>query len=407
MKILCLSELLLEGLNVVTRVLSSRTTLEILEGVLLKADENGIKLFASNLEMSIETNIISSQVYERGEIVLDGRMLHDIVKKFNQGTMLSISLESGFLVVIESGRTRYSLIGMNPEQYPSLPAVEPFGIFELSIDTFKKLLRQVLYAVAVQDTSRPVLTGALIEQWEDDELRVVALDGMRMAYAGGKIKGMGGSEKLKVIIPAQALNEVIRISGLLSGRDEQEAGQKENDNLLKLSAGRNHVIFDIQGVIVTSRILEGEFIDYNQVFNVEQNIMVRLARAGMVEGLERVALINAKDIKKSPIRIIINDEQTMLLHSSSAIGTAQEVVLIEETELMGSAKARLEIGFNPKYLIEALKSVDSEHVTISFNSALSPCIVRPAREGENSDSYDEFSKIVSKHLVLPVRLESQ
>ena len=393
LKISLINESLLDGLNIVTSVLSTRTTMDILEGVLLRAEVGGVRLFATNLEMSVDTGLITAEVEEEGHVVLDGRTLHDIARKLPNEAGLSISLEAGFVVTIESGRSKFNLVGMDPIQYPTLPNMEEEGVFELPLNTFKWLLRQTLYAAAQQDTGRPILTGALLEQAQDgcNQLRIVALDGVRMAYTASNV-GEVGEDNLKVVIPKQALNEVLRISGLF-GKDEEEGGT------IRLISGKHHCVFEIGSVQIMTRVLEGDFIDYQKIFGAEQNIIARLNRTDLLSALERVSLISAKDTKKGPIRLVINDEYTMSLHASSAIGRAHEVVNIEELELSGQAESSLEIGFNPVFLIGALKTLGSDEVVMSFNSPLSPSIIRPARSSETEES-------ISMHLVLPVRIEA-
>ena len=402
MRLECTNAILLEGLNIVTRALSVRTTMEILEGVLIKAEKTGFRIFATNLEMSIDTGLMDADVTETGEVVLDGRTLHEMARKFSVGARLSITIEHGFVAIIESGRTRFSLVGMDPMQYPSLPGVGDAGVFELPLKSFNWLLKQALYAAAQQDTGRPILTGALLSQGDDGELNVVTSDGMRMAYASTKIKD--NMDGLGIVIPAQALSEVVRIAGIISkDKDiENEEGDKEKDESLKirLRAGKHHAVFEVGSATITSRILEGDYLDHKNIFSVEQNILVRLRRTELLDGLERVALISTKDTKKSPIRLVINDERTISLHSSSAMGRAHEVVNIEELELLGQAEAKLEIGFNPAFLIAVLKVLNTENIVVSLNSPLSPAIIRPAKDGASEIPG-------TKHLVLPVRIEER
>ena len=376
MKINCLNQALTDNINIVTRALSTRTTMDILECILIIAEEGTLRLFASNLEMSIETDAIAeAEIIEEGRVVIDGRMLGDIVRRLNQDKMVSISTEAGNVIKIECDKSEFKLLGLNPDEYPSLPFVEHSHVYRLNASLFKNLLRQTIYCAA-QDNVKPVFTGALIEHHHEGEhgtISVVALDGVRMAHSVHELSEGDKNATLKMIVPAKSLAEILKIIG-------------NDDDFISFYATDKHALFQMKGATLVTRLIEGDFIDYKQIFNVEHSTLVTCERQTLLAGLERAALIAVKETRKSPVRLDIA-EDVLKIASNAQIGTVNEEL---DIDLDGNP---LEIGFNPRYLIEALKVIESEFVTLSFNSSLSPCIIKSS--GNTN----------SKHLVLPLRLD--
>ena len=374
MKIKCLNQVLTDNINIVIRAISSRTTMDILECVLITAESGSFRLFASNLEMSIETDeITEAEIIEEGRVVVDGRMLSDIMRRLDQDKMVSISSEAASIIKIECGKSEFRLVGLNPEEYPTLPFVEQGHVYRLGALQFKNMLRQTIYCAA-QDNIKPVFTGALIEcRTDDNVLSIVALDGVRMAYAAQNLTEGEPQAPLKIVVPARALTEILKASS-------------SDDEFISFYATDKHALFQLKGATLVTRLLEGDFIDYEQIFNVEQSTLVTCDRQSLLAGLERASLIAVKETRKSPVRLDISEE-TLKITSNAQIGTVNDEI---DIDMDGSA---LQIGFNPRYLIDAIKAIDDEFITLSLNSPLSPCIIRPA--GESSH----------KHLVLPLRLE--
>ena len=377
MKINCLNQTLTDNISIVTRALSTRTTMDILECILIIAEDGNVRLFASNLEMSIETDpIIEAEIIEEGRIVIDGRMLGDIMRRLDPNKMVSISSETGNVIKIECDKSEFKLLGLNPDEYPSLPFVEHGHVYKLHTTVFKNLLRQTIYCAA-QDNIKPVFTGALIENHPEGgygTISVVALDGVRMAHSVHELSEGDRDAALKIIVPARSLSEILKIAG-------------NDDDFISFYATDKHALFQMKGATLVTRLIEGDFIDYKQIFNIEHSTLVTCDRLALLAGLERAALIAVKETRKSPVRFDIN-EDVMKIASNAQIGTVNEEL---DIDLDGNP---LQIGFNPRYLIEALKVIESEFVALSFNSPLSPCIIRAS--GNTN----------SKHLVLPLRLDS-
>ena len=377
MKIKCLNQLLMDNINVVVKAISSRTTMEILECILITAEEGSLRMFASNLEMSIESDpILGAEIVEEGRAVIDGRMLSDIIRRLNPDKMSLISVETGSLIRIECERSEFKLVGLNPNEYPTLPFVEQSNIYRVESSVFRNALRQTIYCAA-SDNVKPVLTGALIEHYPEQGplMSFVALDGVRMAYSSINLEEPSGQEALKIVVPARALSEILKLINT------------EDCENISFYATDKHALFQLKGATLVTRLLDGDFIDYKQIFNVEQATLVTCERLSLLACLERAALIAAKEAKKSPVRLDISEE-VMRIASVAQIGTVNEELEIDMDGI------DLQIGFNPRYLIEALKAIDTDSISLSFNSSLSPCIIRPS--GDTG----------SKHLVLPLRLES-
>jgi len=373
-----MNQLLADNINLVIKAISSRTTMEILECILITAEEGELRLYASNLEMSIETYpIIGAEIIEEGRAAIDGRMLSDIVRRLRPDKVSTISVEQGNLVKIECFKSEFKLLGFNPEEYPTLPFVEMNHVYRLEAAIFRNMLRQTIYC-ASQDNVKPVFTGALIEFNPGEDagtMNMVALDGVRMAHTSVTLPEDHSRAALKIIVPAKALAEVLKLAGT------------DDDEFISFHATDKHVLFRLSKATLVTRLIDGDFIDYRQIFNVDQATLVTCDKLSLLASLERAALIAVKETRSIPVRMDI-DGDVLKIASMAQIGSVHEEL---DIDFDGSP---LQIGFNPKLMIEALKVIDAEFVNLSFNSALSPCIVRPT--GESG----------SKHLVLPLRLES-
>lgn len=367
MELTCLRNSLLNAINITSKATSTRTTLPILECILLTADENGLKLTSNDMELAIESSYIDADVSEGGSVALDARFFSDIIRKIN-GDMVKISVDEKNITTISCGKSKFKISGQNGEDFPPIPQVEKDVKFVVGQNDLRNLIRQTIFSVS-QDESKPVLTGELIEI-EDNMISFVSVDGYRISYKQTELVSSSCSKK--AIVPGKSLGEIAKI--LVPDEDEK----------VILYFTDNHIMADINGNIVVSRLIQGEFIKYRQSFTNEFRTSAKINRAEMVESLERASLIS-RDSRKIPVKLEISGNNIVITANAETSDAYEEVA----AEVDGD---KLIIAFNPRYLIDALKAIDDDEVYMHFNTPLSPCVFKPV-EGEDY-----------KYLVLPLRM---
>ncbi len=367
MKLTCSRDSLLNGINTVSKAVSNRTTLPILECILLKADEKGFKLTANDLEMGIETSAIDAEITEEGTIALESKIFSEIIRRVD-GEQVKIETNSENLTKIACGKSEFKIMGQSGDDFPALPAVEKNKEYVLSQNELRNLIKQTIFSIA-QDESKPVLTGELIEIG-NGFMDMVSVDGYRISYKKASL--LSGENNANVIVPGKTLSE---ISKILSSEEEDKVSLFFTDK---------HVLFDLGTSIVVSRLIEGDYIKYNQSFTEDYKTKIFVNRNEMISGLERASLIS-RDTRKTPVKMEIN-ASSLVITSNTDMGTAYEEI---EIEVDGD---ELKIAFNPRYLIDALKAIEDDTVAIQFTTSLSPCIIK----GIDHDSY--------KYLILPLRM---
>jgi len=371
MKIRCAKKQLVEGINLVGRTVSTRTPLPILECILLTANENGLKLMANDLEMSIETAYYQADVDTPGSVALEAKLFSEIVRKMPDAD-IQIEVKSNNETSCTSGKARFKIMGMPADEFPVMPEVEKQTGYTIPAGELREMIRQTIFSVATEDT-KPVLTGELI-QHRDSALNIVAVDGFRISYR--RVDLPDGSANLdnpvSIVVPAKALHEISRIL------------PNDAEDTVTFSFSDKRIIFELPEFTFVSRLLEGEFIRYDQIFNEDFTTNVTIDREVFLSALERAILV-ARDNKKTPVKLDIK-ENSIILTSNTETGTAYDEI---SAEVDGDS---LEIAFNPRYLMDALKVIDEERVIARFTTGLSPCIIR----GVESDQ--------AKYLVLPLRL---
>lgn len=367
MKLICQREHLLNAINMVSKAVSSRTTLPILECILLTVKEDSFKLTGNDLELGIESASIEATIQESGSVALDAKLFSEIIRKA-EGEMVGIKCNNKFETVITCGSSKFRISGQSGEDYPSLPEVEKNNEIKVSQKDLRDMIRQTIFSIAQED-NKPILTGELIEI-KDDKMNMVSVDGYRISLKQVSISPV--KDSIHVVVPGKSLNE---ISKILSTDEGNEAVIYFTDK---------HILFDLGSSIVISRLLEGDFIKYEQSFTADYKTKIRIKRLDLIAGLERASLVS-RDLKKTPVKMEISD-RILTLSAQGEMGTSNEELAID---IDGD---NLEIGFNPKFLIDALKVMEEESVTVQFTTPLSPCIIKSP---ENS-SY--------KYLVLPLRM---
>lgn len=367
MKLICSRESLLNSINIVLKAVSSRTTLPILECILLCADENGFKLTGNDLELGIESSPIEATIFREGTLALEAKIFSEIIRKVN-GDQVSISSDENNMTIISCGSSEFKIMGQHGDDFPRLPVIEKNLEFILSQNELRNMIRQTIFSIA-QDESKPILTGELIEI-KNGKINIVSVDGYRISYKTTLIES--GKNQISVVVPGKTLNEISKILSM------------EPEETVSIFITDKHILFHLGGSTIVSRLLEGEYIKYEQSFTEDYKTKIFVNCSALISSLERASLIS-RDSKKMPVKMEISSN-SLIITSHTEMGTAYEEV---EIEVDGEP---LKIAFNPKYLIDALKAIDDEKVAIQFTTPLSPCIMK-AIEGGNY-----------KYLVLPLRI---
>lgn len=367
MKLSVNRELLSEALSNIQRAVTPKSSLPILEGVLLSAETGKLTLMAYNMEISM-TKEIPVLCEEEGDIVISAKILFEIIRKA-RGEKISIEVDNRMVCKISCGASSFDIMGMDAADFPEMPNVAEKENITVSSDLLKSMVRQTVFAASQIEGTRPVLTGINFEI-SNNELKLVAIDGNRLAIRKARIKSEGNTS---FIVSGRAISEAVKII-------------EEKDEDIVISIGNRNISFNIDGYIMTSRLLEGKYIDYSRSIPQDFSQEVKINVPEIIETLERISLVIVNDQTKSPIRC--NFERNKINFTcSSAVGRASETV---DISLKGN---EFEIGFNSKFLLDALKASESEEVYVRFNGSAAAAVITPV-EG------DEFL-----YLVLPMILK--
>ncbi len=365
MKIICQQQDLSKALNTVQKAITNRTTIPILKGIYLEALPDGVlKLAASDLDLSIEKKI-NVNTLQTGSFVVSSKLFTEIIRKLPEGE-IEIELIDN-TVMVKSFNSEFTIIKQSAEDFPEINTSENNNNLTLNKEIFKNMIKQTAFSASI-DESRGIIVGVLIE-FGKESINMVALDGFRMAIRKEKI--INTIEK-KIIIPARILNEIYKI--LLD----------HEDNDLLISINDKNIVFKIDNTIISSRLLEGEYINYKEIIPKNYTSKVKLNKEELYSSIERASLL-AREGKNNLIKIK-TEESKMIITSRSEEGTVHEEVYIEKE---GDV---LEIGFNSKYILDILRNVDDEELYFEFISNVSPCLIRP------------LDGLKFEYLLLPVRI---
>jgi DNA polymerase-3 subunit beta len=367
MKIICSKEELSNGISIVQKAVSTKTTMPILEGILIDVGEQ-FKLTGNDLELGIEC-FVKADIREPGSIVINSRMFGEIIKKLPDSEVL-IEVKENNNVIIECNNSHFELKGMPSEGYPSIPEIESDKTFAISQKEVRDMIRQTLFAVSLEE-NRPIFTGSLIE-CKNNELTIVSIDGFRMAIR--KTIRENDTSEFSVVVPGKALNEIVKI---LQPVDEE----------ITIYSSPNQILFDIGNCKIVSRLLEGEYLNYRSIIPKEYETRVRANTKEMLSSIERASLITL-DEKKFPVKFNISDEN-IIISSNTEIGAVREEVRVEVNG------ENMTVGFNPRYFIEALRVIEDEEVDMFFTTNIGPCTIRPLEA-------DKFA-----YMILPVKINNE
>jgi len=354
MKLVCSKLNLLNGVQIVSKAVSNKTTMSILECILVDASKGRITLTANDMDLGIET-IIEGNIIEKGVIALDAKIFLDIVRKLPDSD-ITIETDSSYKTVITCEKAKFTIIGKSGEDFSYLPVVEKEDNIVISQFTLKEVVRQTIFSISDNDNNK-MMSGELFEI-NENELKVVSLDGHRISIR--KIELREEYESKKVIVPGKTLNEVSKI--LPGGAD----------NFVTISFTAKHIVFEFDNTTVVSRLLEGEYFKIDQMLSSDYETKVKVNKRELLECIDRATLL-VKEGDKKPIIINILDG-SMELRINSILGSMNEDIDIEKQgkDLM--------IGFNPKFLIDALRVIDDEEVELYMVNPKAPCFIKNPEE---------------------------
>lgn len=369
MKFTCEKSILQKAINIVLRSVAVKSSVPALEGILLEA-ENGLKMTGYNLKIGITTTV-DADIQEEGKLVLSARLFNDIIRKMPDELVTVYSEKN--TAHLKCGNAEFNILSIDAAEFPQLPEEEKKTGFSICQASLKKMLSQSLFAVSADD-SRPIYTGSLFEVGQD-ELTIVSVDGFRLALRREKLDQNTEQENISFIVPGEALTEVEKICD-------------DSENQITISLGEHFILFQTEDISLISRRLEGEFLNYRATIPSDNPIHVVAQTRDMLDAIERVSLI-INENNKCPLKCLF-DDGILYISAKTAIGDASDSCPIE-----GDGQ-KLEIGFNNRYLMDALHNAPGEKVKINMNSSVSPCVILPA-DGEP----DNFL-----YMVLPVRLKA-
>lgn len=369
MKFSCEKILLQNAINTASRAVSAKTSIPALEGLLLVAKNGQLTISGYNMQTGIRTHL-AADITEEGELVLNSRLFGDIIRRMPDDVVTFISDEK-LLVRLICGDADFDIMALSAADFPDLPEVEEKNSVSLPENTLKEMIQQTSFAVSTNE-ARPVHMGSLFEI-SDSGLTVVSVDGFRLAMRKETLEKTEGAA-FSFVAPGTALNEVEKICS-------------DREALMTITLGERHILFEVGETELICRRLEGEFLDYKNAIPRRNPISVVVDTKMLLESLDRVSVVISEKLK-SPVRCVFENDR-VLLFAKTANGEAKDICRIA-----GDGRD-LEIGFNNRYLMDALRYAPSDSVKIELNTGISPAIIVPASGEENF-----------LYMVLPVRLKA-
>ena len=370
MKFSCERSLLQAAVLTAGRCAASKSPIPALEGLLILAGAD-VRITGYDLKKGIYTSI-PADVAEPGSVVLGARFLSDIVRSL-PGGIVTVSVEPESLNThIVCGDANFTTVATDGGDYPELPSVDRERGIRLPQNILGKMIRQTVFAVS-DNESRPIYTGELFEV-KGDMLTVVAVDGYRLALRREKVEA-GDVEDCSFIVPGSTLNDLEKLCG-------------DKDEKVDITVGAKHISFAVGDTVLVSRRLEGEFLNYNRSIPAEFSLEVEADKDEFVQAVSRVSII-IDERTKNPLRLRVEDG-SITIYCNTGVSQGRD-----QCPVRGGKDADLEIGFNNRYLLDALKAAPADDLKVCFNNASSPCVVKPA------DGSDSFS-----YMILPVRLKA-
>ncbi len=368
MRFTCEKSMLLTGLNITGRAVAQKSAISAIEGILCKA-EDGLRLTGFNMETAI-TYTIEAEVIDAGACVFPAKLFADIIRRLPEGPV-TVVVDDNYKVSIRAGYASFTISAEAAEDYPELPEVNTANSVRIPQMALKELISGTIFAVS-ENQGRPIHTGVKFEV-ENDTVSTIAVDGFRLARRTHHTEE-SIERPISFVVPAQGLKEVEKIL-------------QDEDGEVIFNLGSKHILFKIDNATLICRLLEGEFLDWRRVMPTNAPVRLVANVYELCSALERVGLVVSEKYK-SPVRCVFSD-QTLLLRTNTTIGAAED-----RCSFAGDGK-ELEIGFNVRYLCDALRAIPGDEVVLELTNGLSPIVMTPAEE-----KYDYA------YMVLPVRIST-
>ncbi|MBQ3911877.1 MAG: DNA polymerase III subunit beta [Lachnospiraceae bacterium] len=354
MKIKCSKANLLAGINIVLKAVPVKTTMNILECILIKAVNGQIKLVSNDMELGIET-VVVGDIAEEGVIAINAKIFSDMVRKLPDSDV-TIETDSSLNTKITCEKSKFSISAKDGSEFPELPVIEKSKRVTMSEFSLRSIIVQTVFSISDNENNK-IMTGELFEI-KGSKMRVVALDGHRIAVRNLELKEDFGN--YKVIVPGKALNE---ISKILSG---------EADDEVNIYFADKNIMFELEDTIILSRLIEGEYYKIDQMLSSDFETKITVNKRELFNSIDRATLL-IKESDKKPV-VIETADQSLKLKMDTSIGSLDDEIMIEKEG------KDIVIGFNPKFIIEALRVIDDENIDIYLVNSKSPCFIRDAQQ---------------------------
>ena len=355
MKFVCSKSNLVSGLQIVSKAVPSKTTMSVLQCILVDATEGIIKFIANDMELGIET-IVEGNILDRGYIAIDAKIFFDIIRKLpdNDVTIESQNSEGNIKVTISCEKAKFTILGRSGDDFSYLPSIERIDGIHVSQYTLRNIILQTIFSISENDTNK-VMSGELFEV-DGNMLKMVSLDGHRISIRKVELAQSYGYKK--VIVPGKALSEVSKIL------------TDSTESVVSIFFTDKHVLFEFEKTVVVSRLLEGEYFNIDQMLSSDYETKLTINRREFLDCIDRATLL-VKEGDKRPV--IISIENGFLeMKINSAVGSMDEKVDIEKQG------KDLKIGFNPKFLIDALRAIDDDNIDMYLVNPKAPCFIKDA-----------------------------
>lgn len=350
MNVICEKSLLINAINTVSKAVDQRSTMGILKCMLLVADRAGFRLIGNDLELSIETANMETEMYEKGEIALDAKMFSDIIRNMS-GDYITIKTDKDNVCTITSEKSTFKIMGQDAEQFPRPSVVKKDnGTIEIGSLDLKNAVKKTIFAVATEDT-KPILTGELFK-FDEGYLHIVAIDGFRVSWR--KIK-VDYDIYTEMVVPSKTLNEIVRLL------------PDDNDKTVYINYTSRHIMFEVDGCIIISRLLDGDFLRYESFFTGEVNTKVTVNTIDFLRALERATIITPAN-RKTTVNLEIGNN-ILNINTKTDLGTSNDDLSVK---IDGDD---INILFNARYLIDIMRNCEEEYVVLNLNTNKSPCVV--------------------------------
>ena len=371
MKVICEKEKILKGINSVINGVASKTTMPVLEGILIQTNDNELKLTSYDLEIGIEY-ILEAEIIEQGNTVVNAIMFSEIIKRLPDSN-IKITLNENNLLEIECEGSLYKLATMNPDEFPELPKINIDNSIEIEQTVLKNMIRKTIFAVSTEE-NRPIFTGCLFEVIEG-KLNVVAVDGYRLAIKSNELNN--SINNFSSVIPGKTLNEVNKIVS-------------DSFDIIKIGISRNQALFEMENCKIVTRLLDGEFLKYSNTIPSNWETRIKVNKMELQDCFERIILISASSIEKEkryPVKVNI-EVGKVVISCQNQTGNAKEELIVN------TEGKDLEIGFNPRFFLDSLKAIDDEEIIIELGTNRAPCIIKPV---EDNNEY--------LYMILPIKMK--